>query len=163
MNAGNVWKFPPDYLNFLRLLEQHQVQYMIVGGWATGLHGHPRYTKDIDILIARNPDNAAKLITVINDFGFGDVVIELEDFLKEGYVIQLGYEPNRIDILTDIDGVLFDEAEKRIKQIALDDEQIEIALISLHDLIAAKRAAGRPQDLADVVKLEKIYLKSKLT
>jgi hypothetical protein len=83
---------------------------VIVGAWALAFHGRPRYTGDLDIFVARDHENADKLMTVIEAFGFGHAGINREDFLQVDHVIQLGREPNRIDILTGISGVTFDEA-----------------------------------------------------
>ena len=99
-----------DLLEFIHLLNTNSVRYVIVGAWALAFHGRPRYTGDLDIFVARDDENADKLMAVIEAFGFGQAGIEREDFLHVDNVIQLGREPNRIDILTGISGVTFDEA-----------------------------------------------------
>lgn len=144
----------PDLGEFLELLNKNNVNYIVVGAWAVALHGRPRYTKDIDVLIARNPTNAKNIVTAINEFGFGAVGLGEEDFLKPNFVIQLGFEPNRIDILTAITGVTFAEVEKN--KITKYFQNIPVPLISRADLIKAKQAAGRPQDLADIASLEQL-------
>ena len=148
-------KLPSDFADFLRLLEKYKVRYIVVGAWAAALHGRPRYTKDIDILIARESSNSAKMIKVLEEFGFGSVDLSQDDFLREQYVIQLGYEPNRIDILTDIAGVTFEHAEKRREIYKI--EGISVPILSISDLISAKQASARPQDLADIDQLKRIF------
>ncbi len=98
-----------DYEEFLKLLNRHRIQYCIVGAYAVAFHARPRYTKDIDILIEVSKDNACKMIQALDEFGFGDLELTEEDFLKEGLIIQLGYEPVRIDLLTTISGCTFKE------------------------------------------------------
>jgi len=99
-----------DLQEFIHLLNTKSVKYVIVGAWALAFHGRPRYTGDLDIFVARDDENADKLMAVIEAFGFGHAGIKREDFLQVDHVIQLGREPNRIDILTGISGVTFDEA-----------------------------------------------------
>jgi hypothetical protein len=99
-----------DLREFIHLLNTKSVKYVLVGAWALAFHGRPRYTGDLYLFVARDADNAAKLMEVIDAFGFGNTGIEREDFLQENYVIQLGQVPNRIDILTGISGVNFEEA-----------------------------------------------------
>ena len=102
-------KTEKDYKKFLELLNNNQVKYCIVGSYAFAFHAKPRYTKDLDILIEPTKDNAAKIITVLKEFGFESLNIEEDDFLNENQIIQLGYEPLRIDILTSISGCTFPE------------------------------------------------------
>jgi hypothetical protein len=99
-----------DLREFIHLLNTNSVKYVIVGAWALAFHGRPRYTGDLDIFVARDDENAGKLMAVIEAFGFAHAGIKREDFLQVDHVIQLGREPNRIDILTGISGVTFDEA-----------------------------------------------------
>src|SRR5438874_3898833 len=99
-----------DFLDFIRLCNQYNVKYLVIGGYAVSIHGYPRSTKDMDICIEISEENAEKMINVINDFGFGSLQLKKEDFLKEHYITQLGFEPIRIDILNDLDGVSFSEA-----------------------------------------------------
>ncbi len=137
-----------DLLEFIQLLNQHKVEYLIVGGWAVALHGKPRYTKDIDILIRRSPENAASLMAVLGSFGFGSLDIKEQDFLKPNFIIQLGFEPNRIDLLTDIAAVDFGSAYQRRKLIKY--KNVDLWFIDVVDLINNKAAAARDQDLVDV-------------
>jgi len=126
---------------------------VIVGAWALAFHGRPRYTGDLDIFVARDPENASKLMEVIEAFGFGGTGIEREDFLREDYVIQLGLAPSRIDILTGISGVTFAEAWDGREQGSISG--VEVSLISREHLIKNKRAANRAKDRGDIESLEK--------
>ena len=99
-----------DLREFIHLLNTKSVRYVVVGARALAFHGRPRYTGDLDIFVAREQANADKLMEVITAFGFGDTGLERDDFLHEDYVIQLGQEPHRIDLLTGISGVTFEEA-----------------------------------------------------
>src|ERR1051325_450768 len=99
-----------DLHEFILLLNQEGVEYLIVGAWGVGFHGRPRFTGDIDIFLRRDEPNADKMVRVIHEFGFAATGIMREDFLKPDFVIQLGVEPNRIDLLTGISGVSFSQA-----------------------------------------------------
>ena len=138
----------PDFLDFITLLEQRSVEYMIVGGYAVGFHGFPRYTGDIDFFVSINEENAEKLVRVLDDFGFGGIGIEREDFLKPYFVVEIGREPRKIQILTGIDGVNFQEC----LQGAVECEYLErkLRFIGLDALVRNKKASGRPKDLIDV-------------
>jgi hypothetical protein len=114
-------------------------------------HGHPRFTGDIDFLIRTAPENAKRVLTVLDAFGFGSVGISERDLLEHGRIIQLGHPPNRIDILTSISGVNFDAAWGSRVPTILADQAVD--LIGWHELLQNKRAAGRQKDLADVEKL----------
>ncbi|MBI4523022.1 MAG: nucleotidyltransferase [Deltaproteobacteria bacterium] len=142
-----------DLREFIQLLNTKSVRYLIVGAWALAFHGRPRYTGDIDIFVAREQDNAEKLMEVIEAFGFGQSGIQREDFLQADYVIQLGRAPNRIDLLTGISGVAFDEAWESREQGRISD--IQGSFISRDLLIKNKRAANREKDQADIKLLEK--------
>jgi hypothetical protein len=126
---------------------------VIVGAWALAFHGRPRYTGDLDIFVARDDENADKLMAVIEAFGFGHAGIKREDFLQVDHVIQLGREPNRIDILTGISGVLFDEAwtDREAGKIA----DTAVFIISRDLLIKNKQAANRDKDQGDIKLLER--------
>jgi len=126
---------------------------VIVGAWALAFHGRPRYTGDIDIFVAREQDNARRLMEVIEAFGFGQSGIKRDDFLQVDHVIQLGREPNRIDILTGISGVTFDEAWDSREQGSISD--VGVYVISRDLLIKNKRAANRDKDQGDIKLLEK--------
>ena len=124
-----------------------------MGAWAVSIYGQPRYTGDLDIFIRKSSENADRLLSALSDFGFGSVGFSKADFLKSNSVIQLGYEPNRIDILTDISGVDFDKAWQ--KRELVKSEGLEIPFISRKHLIENKKAIGRAKDLADIENLEK--------
>ena len=145
-------EFPEDFKELLRLLNSNNVEYLIVGGYALGYHGVPRYTGDLDIFIAANPGNADVLIRSIDDFGFGSLELGRSDFTVPGNVIQIGYPPIRVDFLTQITGVEWREAwESRIDTTF---GGIPVHIISKEHLIQNKRAAGRPVDLGDIDRLE---------
>src|SRR5665213_4312958 len=124
-----------------------------------GFHGSPRYTGDLDIWIEISDSNALKMISVINDFGFNSLGLRKEDFLKKGYITQIGYPPLRIDILNEIDGIRFDEASKNMRTIV--NNGIVVKFIGFSDLIANKKASGRAKDFIDIKSLEKADSKKK--
>jgi len=125
---------------------------MIVGGYAVGIHGHPRYTGDLDIWLLPGSENAIKILKTIKDFGFGSLDITENDLNKEGNIIQLGYPPLRIDLLTSIDGVHFDECYPNRKTLEIDELLVDF--IGYTDLIKNKKASGRHQDLGDIENLQ---------
>lgn len=143
-----------DFEEFVRLLNKHQVDYMVVGGYALALHGKPRHTGDLDIWISISEENAERMLQVLRDFGMGALGFEKEDFLKPGYITQIGYPPLRIDILNNIDGVEFSEAVQNRQKIKLDGN-LEVSFIGLQDFIKNKEAAGRSQDLSDIKEIRK--------
>ncbi|MCW3073531.1 MAG: hypothetical protein JWP69_600 [Flaviaesturariibacter sp.] len=123
----------------------------MIGGYAVSIHGYPRYTKDLDICIELSGENAAKMINVLKDFGLSSLGLTKEDFTREKFVTQLGYEPLRIDILNDIDGVSFKEAWDNRKEVTY--ESVKINFVGYNELILLKTLAGRKQDIADIEKL----------
>jgi len=142
---------PQDFKEFLRLLNSHKVRYLLVGGYAVGYHGYPRATADIDIWIAIDHDNAGKTVSALKEFGFGMPELNTKLFLKEKQVIRMGEPPVRIELLTSISGVKFEDcfAER------IDDkiDGIDIHIISLKNLKRNKSSAGRSNDKADLEKL----------
>ena len=134
------------------MLNSTKVKYLIVGGHAVAFHGRPRFTGDFDFFIERSAQNAARMAEVVSAFGFGSLGLKAEDFLEVGIVVQLGRPPNRIDLLTSIDGVEFSAAWQRKMEGKLDG--IPAYFIGKEELLANKRATGRPQDLADAAELE---------
>jgi len=146
-----------DFKEFIELLNEYDVHYLIIGGYAVNFHGYPRYTKDIDFWIWMDPSNITKLIKVIKDFGFGSLNLEIKDFMIPDDIVQLGYEPYRIDLLMDVDGVDFETCYKRRSESELDGTVVNF--LSLQDLITAKKNAGRLQDLADAEQLQKLERK----
>ncbi|MBC9909370.1 nucleotidyltransferase [Chitinophaga varians] len=143
----------PDFEDFIKLLNKHKVAYMVVGGYALAFHGKPRHTGDLDVWIKISDDNSNKMLKVLKEFGMGALGFEKKDFLKPGYITQIGYPPLRIDILNNIDGIEFDEAGKNMLQ--LDAEGFKINYIGLDDFLKNKKASGRSQDLADIQELKK--------
>lgn len=142
---------PPDFREFLRWLKHHEVEYLLVGGYAVGYHGYPRATMDMDIWVARSPGNARKVRAALDSFGFGSATVTEELLLSEDTLIRMGLPPVRIEIMTAIDGVAFSEAyEQRIRD-TLDEVPVDI--IGLDHLKQNKKAAARPKDLADLEEL----------
>ena len=141
-----------DFNEFVQLLLANDVRVLIIGGYALAAHGAPRYTGDLDTWLWVNDNNANRVLVVLESFGFGSLNITREDLLNPNTVIQLGYPPHRIDLLTGIDGVGFDEAWNRRVEFEINGRRVPF--ISREDLITNKRAVARPQDLADVAKLE---------
>ncbi|MCC6933444.1 MAG: nucleotidyltransferase [Deltaproteobacteria bacterium] len=140
-----------DFKEFVVLLNAHKVRYLIVGGYALAYHGHPRYTKDLDIWIESTSENASLLMNVLNNFGFGSVGIKHSDFLDPDHLIILGKEPTRIDLITSIPGLSFPSAYDNCSMITIKGTTIKF--LNKSDLITAKKNAGRLQDLADVENL----------
>ena len=139
---------PPDFKDFLKLLNSKQVEYLLIGGYAVGYHGYSRATADMDIWIAIHPSNAEKMVDVIREFGFAAEGLSAELFLKENNVIRMGVPPFRIEVLTTISGVSFEECYKERTADTLDE--VEVNLISLKHLKANKKASGRLKDLTDL-------------
>jgi hypothetical protein len=144
--------FNPDFKEFIQSLNDNQVRYLVVGGYAVALHGYPRYTKDMDIWIELADDNAVKMVKALEQFGFASLGLKESDFLVEDQIIQLGYAPNRIDIICGLPGVEFKECYESRVQVELDG--LTANFIDLDHLRKNKKAAGRLQDLADLEKLE---------
>jgi hypothetical protein len=140
-----------DFKEFLQSLNDNQVRYLIVGGYAVALHGHPRYTKDIDIWLWLDPQNAEKIVQALNAFGFASLNLKQDDFLEPDTIIQLGYPPNRIDILNSLSGVDFETCYPSHIEIQIGD--LTLPFIDLENLKKNKQASGRMQDLADVENL----------
>ncbi len=147
-------KLNQDFLDFIGFLEEEKVEYLVIGGYAVGLHGFPRYTGDIDFFVEISNENAGKILRVFEKFGFGNVGITREDFLKEDHVVEIGREPRKIQVLTGVDGVKFDECAARRVEIVLGG--VPVKLIGKDDLIRNKAASGRPKDRIDVEELEKL-------
>ena len=140
-----------DFKEFIDALNKNNVRYLVVGGYAVAFHGHPRYTKDMDVWIHRDPGNAVKVVQALEDFGFASLGITEEDFLASKSIIQLGYPPNRIDLLTDIEGVAFETCFAAKVLVEVDGTIANF--IDLENLKKNKQATGRLQDLADVENL----------
>lgn len=142
---------PPDFKEFLKLLNAHKVEYLLIGGYAVSYHGYPRATVDMDIWISMNPDNANKMVAVLKEFGFDSPDLSPEMFLREWQIIRLGVPPVRVELNTTISGVDFNECyAERVTDIL---DGVEVNLIKLKHLKANKKASGRHQDLADLENL----------
>ncbi|MFM7212006.1 MAG: DUF6036 family nucleotidyltransferase [Actinomycetota bacterium] len=141
-----------DFQELLECFAQHEVRYLIVGGWALAAHGVPRLTKDLDVWVWPEPGNAERVVAALEEFGFGELGLCADDFLADDTVIQLGYPPNRVDLLTTPSGVEFGPCWEDRLEITLDG--LPVAFIGVEGLVANKRATGRLQDLADVESLE---------
>lgn len=146
-------KVEKDFEDFLRLLRKNKVRYCIIGAYAVSLYGKPRYTKDIDIYIDPNIKNANRLVKSINEFGMESLNLTAKDFSKKGNIIQLGYEPVRIDIHTAIKGCSFEKVWKNKKMVNYGEEKT--CFIGLDDLIKNKKATNRKQDRIDLEVLSK--------
>jgi len=142
---------PPDFKEFLKLLNAHQVEYLLIGGYAVSYHGYPRATADMDVWVALQPANAERIVAVLKEFGFDLPELSPELFLKEWQVIRLGVPPVRIELATTVSGVNFNECyAERIADIL---DGVKVNLISLRHLKINKKASGRHQDLADLENL----------
>ena len=137
-----------DFKELLELFNVHKVQYLIVGGYALAYHGVPRYTGDIDIFVKSDKENALRILNALNNFGFGSVGLKEEDFSNSNKVVQLGYPPVRIDIITSISGITWDEAYKEHDQGKYGD--IPVYYIGRDHYILNKKASGRKKDIADL-------------
>jgi len=140
-------------------LNRKKVKYLIVGGFAFSFHGEPRYTKDIDFFVENSAENALKIISAINAFWEKDSGLKTGDLEKKGMIIQMGYPPIRIDVITSIEAIDFAEAWEN--RVTANYGDIPAFFISLDDLIRNKRACGRERDILDVKYLEKIKAKKK--
>jgi hypothetical protein len=141
-------RLPPDFKEFLQLLNSHQVEYLLIGGHAVGYYGYPRATADMDVWIARHSQNAERVVAVLKEFGFGVPELSTDLFLKEDQVIRMGVAPVRLEILTTISGVEFEECYTERTRDVIDG--VDINLISLKHLKLNKQASGRYKDLADL-------------
>lgn len=142
-----------DFAEFLELFNKNKVRYLIIGAFAVGFYGYPRYSKDIDILVEPSEKNAKNIVVTLKEFGGVYSNLSESDFEQENKIIQLGYEPVRIDILTSIKGFKFEELWKN-KKIGSYGNQ-KAFFIGLEELIKVKKEANRPQDLVDLEKLAK--------
>jgi hypothetical protein len=137
-----------DFKEFLKLLNAHHVEYLLIGGYAVGYYGYPRATADLDVWISIHPANADKVVAVLREFGFDDPELSADLFLKQWQIIRLGVPPARIELTTTITGVDFAECYAARATDAVDG--VPVNLIDLDHLKTNKRASGRHQDLADL-------------
>jgi predicted nucleotidyltransferase len=136
-----------DFSDLLRLFNDNKVRYLVIGGYAYIQYAEPRYTKDLDLWISTDVENAAAVFRSLQDFGAPLVDMTEDDFAEEGYFYQMGIPPVRIDILMGIRGIEFDKAWANREEIDFDG--LSVPFISKEDLIVSKRASGRAQDLLD--------------
>ena len=140
-----------DFKEFIRSLNDNKVRYLVVGGYAVALHGYPRYTKDMDVWVERTPENAARIVKALDQFGFGSLNLKESDFTEPDQIIQLGYPPRRIAIPTTLPGVEFSKCYSSLTSV--DVEGVSVNFIDLENLKKNKKATGRHQDLADLENL----------
>lgn len=144
-------RLPPDFKEFLKLLKEHDVRYLLIGGYAVGYHGYPRATDDMDIWVAIHPENASKLVAALQEFGMDDPELKPELFLQKPKIVRMGFAPLRLEISTTISGVDFEDCyAERVVEIL---DGIEVSLIDLENLKRNKMASGRSKDLADLENL----------
>jgi hypothetical protein len=144
----------PDWIELCSLLSDHRAEYLVVGGQAVIAHGYPRLTKDMDLWVRPTADNGARVLSALAEFGAGAEKLSPQQFEDPRMLLMLGRDPFRVDILTDIPGVSFDEAWKSRIYITIDN--VMLPVIGKTQLIRNKRTVGRLQDLADVEALEKL-------
>ena len=142
----------PDFRELLKIFEKHKIRYLIVGGYAVMKYSEPRFTKDLDVLISTDQDNANAVYSALKEFGAPLENLTADDFTHEDYFYQMGRPPLRIDIMMSIPGIGFDDAWENREVVELDD--LKIFFISRSDLIRSKEAGGRPQDMIDIDKLK---------
>ena len=141
-------KIPRDFEELLELLNAHKVEYLVVGGYALAFHGVPRFTGDIDLFVKPESANAKRILSVLNEFGFGSLNFSESDFTSPDNVVQLGVPPVRVDIMTSLTGVSWEKAEAG--KIRGSYGTTAFSFISKKDLIANKKALGRNKDMADI-------------
>lgn len=152
-----MMKIPPDFREFLRLLNDHSVEYLLIGGYAVNYYGYPRPTGDMDIWIRMDKGNAERTIASLNEFGFVSAELTTELLTKDKQILRMGVPPFRLELSTGIDGVEFEECFNNREVVDLDG--VPTNLISLRDLKINKEASGRLKDLSD---LENLSLLSSL-
>jgi len=147
-------KIEKDYEELLKLFNKFKVKYCIVGAFAVAFYAKPRYTKDMDIFVSSDPKNGEKIVNALREFGFKDTGLKKEDFSKEGMIIQLGYEPVRVDIITSISGCSFEEVwiNKKVGRYGSE----KVYFIGLNKLIKNKKASKRTQDTVDLEILSRV-------
>lgn len=142
-----------DFEDLLAYFNARGVEYLVVGAHAFAFHGKPRFTKDLDLFVRSSSDNARRVLSALDAFGFGSVGLTEEDFLEPEHIIQLGVAPNRVNLITSITGVSFDDAWEG--RVAGSYGAQPVFYLGREELIRNKRAAGRSQDLADLEWLER--------
>ena len=152
-------KIQKDYEELLELFNKYKVVYCIVGAYAVAFHARPRFTKGLDILVKPEIENGKRIIDALREFGFRSPDLTEKDFSRGGRIIQLGYEPVRVDIVTSIDGCTFTEIWKN-RQRGMYGKQ-KVSCIGMKELIKNKKASGRTQDQADLEILKAVKAKSR--
>jgi hypothetical protein len=137
-----------DFREFVELLNEHEVEFIIVGGYALAFHGAPRFTGDIDVFVKADIENAKRIMNALAAFGFGSLDLTIDDFKDQNKVIQLGLPPVRIDIITSLSGVTWEEVDASKESGLFGD--ISVSYVGRKELIINKRATGRKKDLADL-------------
>lgn len=154
MSSGkDTSDYPPEWLEFIESLNSNKVDYIVIGAHALAFHHLPRATEDIDFLVRPVVENGEKLVQALKEFGFGSLGLTAEDFTGERQIVQLGYAPRRIDLLTGISGVDFEKAWENKIQGTL--AGLPVHFLSAEDFITNKKASGRPKDIGDAGELEK--------
>jgi predicted nucleotidyltransferase len=146
-------KLDRNFADFLRLLNSHAVEYVVIGGYAVGYHGFVRATGDLDVFVGISVKNASALVEVFRDFGFSTPELKEQLFLDEGKIVRIGLPPLRIEVLNGISGVTF--AEIFPKRVEEDIDGLRVPFIDLNSLLKNKAASGRLKDLADIEELTK--------
>jgi predicted nucleotidyltransferase len=137
-----------DFKEFVELLNANAVEYLVVGGYAMSAYARPRNTGDIDFWVKAHPENAKKILKTLHEFGMASLNVTEDTFTQADHILQIGYEPRRIDILTSIDGVDFDDCYPR--RFEAFHSGVMIKFIGLEDFKRNKAAANRPKDQADI-------------
>jgi hypothetical protein len=143
----------PDFREFLSLLIRHEVRFLVVGGYAVGVHGYPRFTGDLDIFVAVSPENAAKLVRAFREFGFDLPGLSEEPFLEARRLVEIGVEPTKIQVMTSISGTTFDDAWA--SHVEVETGGTRVPFIGYEELLRNKRATGRSKDAVDAEHLER--------
>lgn len=144
-------QLPHDFKEFLKLLNDHEVEYLVVGGYAVSYYGYPRPTGDIDIWIAIAPENASRMVQSLQEFGFAGSNLDDSLFLRPKSIVRMGVPPVKIEIMTDVSGVTF--ADCYARRTIANFEGVDVPLISFEDLRVNKAASGRLKDLNDLENL----------
>ena len=152
-SAGNIMETEKDFKELLELFNSHKVDYLIVGGFALAFHGAPRMTGDMDIFVKSDPENAQRIVAALADFGLQSLGFTASDFEKPNVVVQLGVPPVRVDIITSLTGITWEQAVAGKVRGMYGD--ITVFYIGLSEFVVNKKATGRKRDLADLESLGK--------
>lgn len=147
---GNILE--KDFREFIECLNEHEVKYLVVGGYAVVFHGQSRFTKDLDVWVKCDENNAERIVSALDEFGIGSLGQKKEDFLNPNNFMQIGIAPWRIDIINDLIGVEFDNCYE--KKVVIESEGVTVNFIDLESLLTNKKATGRHRDLADLEDLQ---------